>query len=1237
MPEFLRKRIREIGMKRAIKYAIDNGYDKVAWTTGEMQAKRYSLENTFEEISYLKNEKGNYEISGLIKGGNDARPIGEYTESYLPLVVGEDIAKKMTTGEGKTKQVQYGQVKVLSGLDLVTGGQGLRKLYDQDLPNVVKKLGGKVEEIRVSIGKSSETRSINDFVSFASNEGVDRSIARSIYLQGDRVRFNNILKRYEDNLKISDVYSSVPSISLSPLKSKAEGGFSLYSGIPVDKFISVGKGILEYRKKLTSAKSQSFKEFAKEAKELGVAHWLNQSGNAKRAIEKAGDSAYETLQTTSLARGGHPRAINEWKQARKEYRSGLTNQEKNAVDNLIMARRVDAISKTPSGAKVKYPDYFSPEESKVIIDGIGSKHINGYKDLNPQEELVVRKSADAYFDWERKAVRDLYDEGLIGQQEMKDLQANDYSKFSPAGRPRVEDIFDRSQLDPTGRTKSIVYDSGVEAIKKGGGASIFELNSELLMLESFDRVYNRIMINKAKKSMASFAKSNPSNDFARVENPEVIDLAKQPSTKTELARSVKIKRYENKVSDYEFEALLKEKYKTTKLSNLSIPQLKELDTQLGATSKGYKTVKRTIPKGWITDYYYEDGSKKPMYLEPKFASEWMTDTKEMSGPFGKFVRLISGTQIVKMFATGINPAFAIANLPRDAMHAWFASRVMQDGKWDSLYSTFAPKAGAELGNDYRQVFSDVIKRRGVVNDFIEDGGGMNYLYSQGKLTDVGVGKNNKVRLETPFDKIYEFMSYINESSELLTRLAIRNRVIKTRARELGLTYEQAKKDPKIRKEATFAAIDQMNFGEGGSFTKALDNGVPYLNARIVGTRSLWRVFQPNFGTAAQSAVKLGQFAAITVGLYLLNKKRNPQAMEDLKDDPRTVSSLAIPFSKDAGVKVEGQTRYPFIRMPLDSSQSFFKVLFEGIANKMTGGNVNPEKIVKSLKNSLPADISSLPPTAQAIIGYYTNTDIWRGEDIWKSMQGTIPYKGPRWATDAEVGGSELEKIPGKTSRIYEDLGNATGLSPERLGYMVESLLTSDNVYSQITFSVYDKIFRGLDDGQRKQLLQESMSRTSGIKRFYGLTSSAAQDVKEAKDIKQDRVAIRLEQDVKLDDLIDGYLFRKDTKSTDIARFINKQRDPLERERMEEEFKFSKETKDLPNRRWWMELKRMDVQGRAVAYVARKERAKRIDAAAGNRDATRQLNKETLRFGDSKGQIKGVITEEFLKRISLLSK
>jgi tetratricopeptide (TPR) repeat protein len=1059
MPAALQKRWREIGMKRAIKYAIDNGYDKVAWTTGEMQAKRYSLDRHISNLTYGKNSDGTYYLRG-----NMGFDVSSVEASKLKDYVGNEIAEKILSNIGTqsprevtdivsyileahqerngnwvyevnqigqdlynldagepvsqsfpTKAQAYEEAKkfamdfarehnlnseyTLKGVDLEIKEPGLRKLYDQDIPNVVKKLGGEIEPVDLQLGKGksyeaamnvlrSYEYSLDAYKSALADEQITLSkstepyeIKRSqqkidSYKESIKIFENTIAEQRTRVAKLNVESTPVPSISLSSLKAKAEKGFSLYSGIPTDRLGELGKGIKSYKDKLFSTKSQSMKEFIRESKELGMVHWLNQSGNAKRLIEKQGDAGYELLQATALARGGHPRAINEWKQARKEYRDGLSKDEKELTDVLIMAKRVEAVSKSPSGKKVKYPEHFSPEESADIVKGIGSKLVNGYKDLSPQEELLIRKSADAYFNNERRAVQELFDEGLIGAEELKDLQSYDYSKFSPAGRPRVEDIFDKSQVDKT--TKKVVYDSGIENIKKGGGATIFELNSELLMLESFDRLYNRVMINKAKKQMAEFARSNPSNPFVRVENQKVVQLEKQPDSITELSRSIRIKRYEAGISDFEFQRMLKTDYKVRKLNQMQVSQLRELDNKLGPNSFGYEKVKFDKPKGWKIDYFYEKGSKKPMWIEPKFASEWMTDTRELSGPFGKFVRIMSGTQLVKMFATGINPAFAIANLPRDVLHAWFASRIMEDGKWKSLYSVWAPKAAGEFLVNYKNVFGDVLHRRGVVNDFIEDGGGMNYLYSQGKLTEIGIGRKNKVRLETPFDKVYEFMSYINETSELLTRLAIRDRVIKRRASELGMSYEAAKKDPKIRKEATYAAIDQMNFGEGGTFTKALDNAIPYLNARIVGTRSLWRVFQSGSGTAEQSALKLGQYAALVVGLYLLNKKRNPQGMEDLKNDPRTNSSLAIPFGKEAGVLVDGQTRYPFVRVPIDSSQAFFKVLFEGIADKMTGGSVNPEKLVGSLKNTLPEDISSLPPTVQAIIGFLPirHLEVW---------------------------------------------------------------------------------------------------------------------------------------------------------------------------------------------------------------------------------------------------------------------
>jgi len=44
------KNWQELGMKRMIRYAAENGYDKIAWTSGEQQAKRYNIANVINGI-----------------------------------------------------------------------------------------------------------------------------------------------------------------------------------------------------------------------------------------------------------------------------------------------------------------------------------------------------------------------------------------------------------------------------------------------------------------------------------------------------------------------------------------------------------------------------------------------------------------------------------------------------------------------------------------------------------------------------------------------------------------------------------------------------------------------------------------------------------------------------------------------------------------------------------------------------------------------------------------------------------------------------------------------------------------------------------------------------------------------------------------------------------------------------------------------------------------------------------
>jgi hypothetical protein len=51
----------ELALKRMLRYAAENGYDKIAWTTGEQQAERYPRENDAEKTAQLKGMAGFYD------------------------------------------------------------------------------------------------------------------------------------------------------------------------------------------------------------------------------------------------------------------------------------------------------------------------------------------------------------------------------------------------------------------------------------------------------------------------------------------------------------------------------------------------------------------------------------------------------------------------------------------------------------------------------------------------------------------------------------------------------------------------------------------------------------------------------------------------------------------------------------------------------------------------------------------------------------------------------------------------------------------------------------------------------------------------------------------------------------------------------------------------------------------------------------------------------------------------
>jgi hypothetical protein len=175
----------QLALKRAIKEAVDKGYDRIGLTTGKRQIERYTdeLRQNVSEINFQTGakltpaesaeikafrqqqtymtgtEKQRYEyLSGkegapvnqdetLITAFNGSRPAFTGKVKNGKFIEGPDKALGKTLEEvlGKSiaKQIEEKKTGNLTGGNLTIGGEGMKKYYDEVYPNYLNKLGKK--------------------------------------------------------------------------------------------------------------------------------------------------------------------------------------------------------------------------------------------------------------------------------------------------------------------------------------------------------------------------------------------------------------------------------------------------------------------------------------------------------------------------------------------------------------------------------------------------------------------------------------------------------------------------------------------------------------------------------------------------------------------------------------------------------------------------------------------------------------------------------------------------------------------------------------------------------------------------------------------------------------------------------------------------------------------------------------------------------------------------------------
>jgi hypothetical protein len=145
----------DLSLKNIIKRAVDEGYDRVAFINGKQSADRYDLakyvdsvrwdsDHVFmpkgaeKEVTLFMKDYGYILLpitpEGVVIGAKQGgRQQAQFNGKRLDEIVGRDVANKIMAGESGS----------LEGEGLSIGGEGMKKFYDQIVPDRLRKLVGK--------------------------------------------------------------------------------------------------------------------------------------------------------------------------------------------------------------------------------------------------------------------------------------------------------------------------------------------------------------------------------------------------------------------------------------------------------------------------------------------------------------------------------------------------------------------------------------------------------------------------------------------------------------------------------------------------------------------------------------------------------------------------------------------------------------------------------------------------------------------------------------------------------------------------------------------------------------------------------------------------------------------------------------------------------------------------------------------------------------------------------------
>lgn len=444
--------------------------------------------------------------------------------------------------------------------------------------------------------------------------------------------------------------------------------------------------------------------------------------------------------------------------------------------------------------------------------------------------------------------------------------------------------------------------------------------------------------------------------------------------------------------------------------------------------------------GFTNMIFKVNGINQGFQLDSELAKEFLDVEKwNANHKAYKLLSNISGAQVLRQMATGLNIGFFISNIPID---------LLSQVHFNDVYNG----AGIGVAGQYQKAISGTLStiKSLVANDTEIQKLVLEYAQAGGlMMTQSQEGTSQSVVL----GKIEKGLSYAGNLSEMASKLnaykSVKEREMAKYAEENNGAKPDAIEQNKINARAAFEARGAMDFHRGGLLTKYVDGFIPYLNVAFQGARITADYIAKNPVKFTNKIIQTG-LGVMALTLYNMMVAGDEWDNDDLQQAKAGKLLIFSPLKN-----ADGTHSYAEIPVPtgVKSFWNLFQNMGEGIYYKHIVNK--PEKLNGTLAKTLADDLAMMipkvttmmPPTLKAIYEYSNNKNLWTNRNITYEVVKTKD----EGKFDEKVLG--IYKIMGK---VMDAMG--VDLSPIRTQKAVEDVITNPHtdIVIGIAYSMLDK-------------------------------------------------------------------------------------------------------------------------------------------------------------------------------------